>query len=98
VLVIGATRLNGDIMGIGAVKKVLKKATEGQKKVEPAVKQQRAYGKGQVKAAAATGLTATALAGMSLKELKKELKESSVFTKADRINRLLNEVLSDEEQ
>ena len=28
----------------------------------------------------------------------RELKESSVFTKADRINRLLNEVLSDEEQ
>ena len=65
-------------MGIGAVKKVLKKATKGQKKVEPAVKQQRAYGKGQVKAATATGLTAAALAGMSLKELRAELKKAKL--------------------
>ena len=65
-------------MGIGAVKKVLKKPTKGQQQVEPAVKQQRAYGKGQLKAAGATGLTAAALAGMSLKELRAELKKAKL--------------------
>ena len=65
-------------MGIRAIAKVAKKATEGQKKVEPAVKQQRAYGKGQLKAAGATGLTAAALAGMSLKELRAELKKAKL--------------------
>ena len=65
-------------MGIQAIAKVAKKATEGQKKVEPAVKQQRAYGKGQLKAAGATGLTAAALAGMSLKELRAELKKAKL--------------------
>ena len=65
-------------MGIKAIAKVAKKATEGQKKVEPAVKQQRAYGKGQLKAAGATGLTAAALAGMSLKELRAELKKAKL--------------------
>jgi len=65
-------------MGITAVKKVLKKPTKGQQQVEPAVKQQRAYGKGQLKAAGATGLTAAALAGMSLKELRAELKKAKL--------------------
>ena len=65
-------------MGIGAVKKVLKKPTKGQQQVEPAVKQQRAYGKGQLKVAGATGLTAAALAGMSLKELRAELKKAKL--------------------
>ena len=65
-------------MGIKAIAKVAKKATEGQRKVEPAVKQQRAYGKGQLKAAGATGLTAAALAGMSLKELRAELKKAKL--------------------
>ena len=65
-------------MGIQAIAKVAKKATEGQKKVEPAVRKQRAYGKGQLKAAGATGLTAAALAGMSLKELRAELKKAKL--------------------
>tara|TARA_R100001460_G_scaffold12455_1_gene28621 strand:+ start:298 stop:732 length:435 start_codon:yes stop_codon:yes gene_type:complete len=80
-------------MGIGAVKKVLKKATEGQKKVEPAVKQQRAYGKGQVKAAAATGLTAAALAGMSLKELRAELKKAKTETEQAKIKAAIEKTL-----
>ena len=65
-------------MGMQAIAKVAKKATEGQKKVEPAVRKQRAYGKGQLKAAGATGLTAAALAGMSLKELRAELKKAKL--------------------
>tara|TARA_R100001463_G_scaffold20723_1_gene50291 strand:+ start:757 stop:1188 length:432 start_codon:yes stop_codon:yes gene_type:complete len=80
-------------MGIGAVKKVLKKPTEGQKKVEPAVKQQRAYGKGQLKAAGATGLTAAALAGMSLKELRAELKKAKLEEERAKIKAAIEKTL-----
>ena len=80
-------------MGIGAVKKVLKKPTKGQKQVEPAVKQQRAYGKGQLKAAGATGLTAAALAGMSLKELRAELKKAKLEEERAKIKAAIEKTL-----
>jgi hypothetical protein len=54
------------------VKKLSKKATEGQKKIEKATREQRAYAKGQVKAAAATA----GLAGLGLAELRSRLKEA----------------------
>ena len=80
-------------MGIKAIAKVAKKATEGQKKVEPAVKQQRAYGKGQLKAAGATGLTAAALAGMSLKELRAELKKAKLEEERAKIKAAIEKTL-----
>ena len=80
-------------MGIKAIAKVAKKATEGQRKVEPAVKQQRAYGKGQLKAAGATGLTAAALAGMSLKELRAELKKAKLEEERAKIKAAIEKTL-----
>lgn len=80
-------------MGIKAIAKVAKKATEGQKKVEPAVRQQRAYGKGQLKAAGATGLTAAALGAMSLKELREELKKAKTEAEQAKIKAAIEKTL-----
>ena len=80
-------------MGIQAIAKVAKKATEGQKKVEPAVRQQRAYGKGQLKAAGATGLTAAALGAMSLKELREELKKAKTEAEQAKIKAAIEKTL-----
>jgi hypothetical protein len=80
-------------MGMQAIAKVAKKATEGQKKVEPAVRKQRAYGKGQLKAAGATGLTAAALAGMSLKELRAELKNAKTEAEQAKIKAAIEKTL-----
>ena len=57
------------------IKKLLTPPTEGQKKIEKPVKAQRAYAKGQAKAAGATLLTAAAVAKMSLSQMEKKLKE-----------------------
>ena len=56
-------------------KKLSKRPTEGQEKIEPVTREQRAYAKGQVKAAAATALTAAAVGKMSLSEMRQRLKE-----------------------
>ena len=52
------------------VKKLAKRPTEGQKKIETPVKEQRAYAKGQAKAA----LTVGGLSGLSVAALTKMLK------------------------
>ena len=57
------------------VKKLSKPPTDGQQKIEPVTREQRAYAKGQVKAAAATALTAAAVGKMSLSEMRQRLKE-----------------------
>ena len=57
------------------VKKLSKPPTDGQQKIEPVTREQRAYAKGQVKAAAATALTAAAVGKMSLSEMRRRLKE-----------------------
>ena len=62
---------------LGKVKKLSKKPTEGQEKIEPAVKEQRAYAKGQAKAAAATALTAAVVGKMSLDEMRQRLKNET---------------------
>ena len=80
-------------MGMQAIAKVAKKATEGQKKVEPAVRKQRAYGKGQLKAAGATGLTAAALGAMSLKELRAELKKAKTEAEQAKITAAIEKTL-----
>ncbi len=80
-------------MGMQAIAKVAKKATEGQKKVEPAVRKQRAYGKGQLKAAGATGLTAAALGAMSLKELRAELKKAKTEAEQAKIKAAIEKTL-----
>jgi len=80
-------------MGMSAVSKVLKKPTKGQQQVEPAVKQQRAYGKGQLKAAGATGLTAAALGAMSLKELRAELKKAKTEAEQEKIKAAIEKTL-----
>lgn len=80
-------------MGMQAIAKVAKKATEGQKKVEPAVRKQRAYGKGQLKAAGATGLTAAALSAMSLKELREELKKAETEAEQAKIKAAIEKTL-----
>ena len=80
-------------MGMQAIAKVAKKATEGQKKVEPAVRKQRAYGKGQLKAAGATGLTAAALGAMSLKELRAELKKAKTEAEQEKIKAAIEKTL-----
>ena len=54
------------------IKKLAKKPTAGQKQIETPVKEQRAYAKGQVKAAAATA----GLAGLGIRELNKRLREN----------------------
>jgi len=56
------------------IKKLSKPANDGQKKIEPATREQRAYAKGQVKAAAATALTAAVVGKMSLAEMRQRLK------------------------
>jgi hypothetical protein len=80
-------------MGMQAIAKVAKKATEGQKRVEPAVRKQRAYGKGQLKAAGATGLTAAALGAMSLKELRAELKKAKTEAEQAKIKAAIEKTL-----
>jgi len=57
------------------VKKLAKPPTEGQKKIETPVKEQRAYAKGQAKAAGATLLTTAAVAKMSLSQMEKRLEK-----------------------
>ena len=52
------------------IKKLAKRPTEGQKKIETPVKEQRAYAKGQAKAA----LTVGGLSGLSVAALTKMLK------------------------
>ena len=51
------------------IKKLSKPATDGQEKIEPVTREQRAYAKGQVKAAGATA----ALAGLGVTELLRRL-------------------------
>ena len=80
-------------MGIEAIAKVAKKATKGQQQVEPAVRKQRAYGKGQLKAAGATGLTAAALGAMSLKELRAELKKAKTEAEQEKIKAAIEKTL-----
>ena len=58
-------------------KKLMKPANEGQRKVEPAVREQRAYAKGQVKAAGAAALTAAVIGKMSLDEMRSRLKSET---------------------
>jgi hypothetical protein len=57
------------------IKKLAKPPTEGQKKIETPVKEQRAYAKGQAKAAGATLLTTAAVAKMSLSQMEKRLEK-----------------------
>ena len=80
-------------MGLEAIAKVAKKATKGQQQVEPAVRKQRAYGKGQLKAAGATGLTAAALGAMSLKELRAELKKAKTEAEQEKIKAAIEKTL-----
>ena len=80
-------------MGMSAVSKVLKRPTKGQQQVEPAVRKQRAYGKGQLKAAGATGLTAAALGAMSLKELRAELKKAKTEAEQEKIKAAIEKTL-----
>ena len=54
------------------IKKLAKPPTSGQRQIETPVKEQRAYAKGQVKAAAATA----GLAGLTVRELNKKLNEN----------------------
>lgn len=58
-------------------KKLMKPASEGQRQVEPAVREQRAYAKGQVKAAGAAALTAAVIGKMSLEEMRSRLKSET---------------------
>lgn len=58
-------------------KKLMKSASEGQRQVEPAVREQRAYAKGQVKAAGAAALTAAVIGKMSLEEMRSRLKSET---------------------
>ena len=80
-------------MGLEAIAKVAKKATKGQQQVEPAVRKQRAYGKGQLKAAGAAGLTAAALGAMSLKELRAELKKAKTEAEQEKIKAAIEKTL-----
>ncbi len=58
-------------------KKLMKPASDGQRQVEPAVREQRAYAKGQVKAAGAAALTAAVIGKMSLEEMRSRLKSET---------------------
>ena len=66
-------------------KKLMKPASDGQRQVEPAVREQRAYAKGQVKAggagavagAGAAALTAAVIGKMSLDEMRSRLKSET---------------------
>lgn len=78
------------------VRMLAKKATPGQQKVEQATKGQRAYAKGQAKAAGATA----GLAGLGMAALNKKLKEAE--TEAERqtiraeIEKLMREMAAEE--
>jgi len=67
--------LTGIARQVRKVKKLATPPTEGQKKIETPVKEQRAYAKGQAKAAGATLLTAAAVAKMTLSQMEKRLEE-----------------------
>ena len=58
-------------------KKLMEPASDGQRQVEPAVREQRAYAKGQVKAAGAAALTAAVIGKMSLEEMRSRLKSET---------------------
>jgi len=58
-------------------KKLMKPASDGQRQVEPAVREQRAYAKGQVKATGAAALTAAVIGKMSLEEMRSRLKSET---------------------
>jgi len=58
-------------------KKLSKPATKGQEQIETPLREQRGYAKGQVKAAAATALTAAVVGKMSLSEMKARLKNET---------------------
>ena len=70
-------------------KKLSKKATEGQKKIEPAVREQRAYAKGQAKAAGATA----ALAGLGIAELRSRLKDAETEKERAQIKAAIEKTL-----
>ena len=63
--------LTGIARQVRKVKKLATPPTEGQKKIEKPVKEQRAYAKGQAKAA----LTVSGLSGLSIIALRKMLKD-----------------------
>jgi len=68
------------------VKKLSKPPTDGQQKIEPVTREQRAYAKGQVKAAAATALTAAAISKMSNSEAKDRLAEETIKAKNEELS------------
>lgn len=78
------------------VRMLAKKATPGQQQIEKATKGQRAYAKGQAKAAGATA----GLAGLGMAALNKKLKEAE--TEAERqtiraeIEKLMREMAAEE--
>ena len=76
-----------------AFKKLAKEATEGQKKIEKPVREQRAYAKGQVKAAGATALTAAALSGMTITELRKAKREAKTEAQRAKIQAAIEKTL-----
>jgi len=109
VLVIGHTKLNGKrnkIMGLASflarqgrkAKKLSTKATEGQEKIEPVTREQRAYAKGQVKAAAATALTAAVIGKMSLSEMKERLKNETDEKNKERLKNGINKALMEAQE
>lgn len=79
------------------VRMLAKKATPGQQQVEQATKGQRAYAKGQAKAAGATA----GLAGLGMAALNKKLKEAE--SEAERqtiraeIEKLMREMATEED-
>ena len=78
---------------LNAFKKLGKNATEGQKKIEKPVREQRAYAKGQVKAAGATALTAAALSGMTITELRKAKREAETEAQRAKIQAAIEKTL-----
>lgn len=84
-------------MGIGRtlarqgrkIKKLAKEPTEGQKKIEPVTREQRAYAKGQVKAAGATA----GLAGLGIAELRSRLKEAETAKERAEIKAAIEEAM-----
>lgn len=81
-----------------AVGRLLKKPTAGQQKVETPVRNQRAYAKGQVKAAGATGLTMAALSGMTITELRKAKREAETEAQRAKIQAAIEKTLRKMEQ
>ena len=59
-----------------ALGRLAQRQSAGQKKIEKPLRNQRGYAKGQMKAAAATGLTMAALGQMSLSSLRKAKAEA----------------------